>query len=135
MENPVPGREDHQNHGRVFVYCSPHDRVMGSKPLQSIGWKGVDYQLRESYESDDWIKPFEKYKGVLFQRQFMRSHSVGGAPDQGDGPETPRHPNDGRDFWIPPSPTTLGWINELTAVDKREKILRERTAGAKTALR
>jgi len=122
MENPVPGREDHHNHGRVFVYCSPHDRVMGSKPLQSIGWKGVDYQLRESHHSNDWIKPFEKYKGVLFQRQFMRSHSVGGVPDQSDGPETPRHPNDGREFWIPKSPTTLGWINELTAVDKREKL-------------
>ncbi|WP_080414863.1 T6SS effector phospholipase Tle3 domain-containing protein [Burkholderia ubonensis] len=31
--------------GSLFVYCSPHDRVMGSTPLKSIGWKGVDYWL------------------------------------------------------------------------------------------
>ncbi|WP_198432450.1 hypothetical protein [Burkholderia ubonensis] len=29
-EQPVPGQEDHRNRGRLFVYCSPHDRVMGS---------------------------------------------------------------------------------------------------------
>ncbi|CAM3051897.1 T6SS effector phospholipase Tle3 domain-containing protein [Burkholderia ubonensis] len=44
-EQPVPGQEDHRNHGRLFVYCSPHDRVMGFTPLKSIGWKGVDYWL------------------------------------------------------------------------------------------
>ncbi|WP_444546518.1 T6SS effector phospholipase Tle3 domain-containing protein [Burkholderia ubonensis] len=33
--------------GSLFVFCLPHDRVVGSTPLQSIGWKGVGYWLRD----------------------------------------------------------------------------------------
>ena len=120
-EQPVPGVEDHHNHGRLFVYCSPHDRVMGSTPLQSIGWKGVDYRLVDPDSPRERVNPFEKYKGVLFQRQFMRAHSVGSTPDA-DGPRTPRYPNDGRPLWIPPSPKVANLVDEMTAIGKDEKI-------------
>lgn len=129
-EQPVPGQEDHHNHGRLFVYCSPHDRVMGSTPLESIGWKGVDYRLPDPNSPQGKVEPFktEKYKGVLFQRQFMRSHSVGSTPDQGDGPGTPRYPNDRdadgnpRPLWIPPSPKVAGIVDEMASIGKDEKI-------------
>ncbi|HHA1908498.1 TPA: hypothetical protein ACOEP7_004383 [Enterobacter asburiae] len=34
----VPERD---NHGTTWIYCNPHDRVMGSAPLRSIGWQGL----------------------------------------------------------------------------------------------
>ena len=121
-ERPVPDHEDHHNHGRLFVYCSPHDRVMGSTPLASIGWKGVDYWLPDPNTPQGTVEPFKEYKGVLFQRQFMRAHSVGSMPDQGNRPETPRYPNDGRPLWIPPSPKVAGLVDEMTSIGKDEKI-------------
>jgi pimeloyl-ACP methyl ester carboxylesterase len=35
------GMPERDNHGRMYVYFNPHDRVMGSAPLQSIGWQGI----------------------------------------------------------------------------------------------
>lgn len=37
---PQPG-QDRDNRGRVFLYCNPHDQVIGVSPVQGIGWKGV----------------------------------------------------------------------------------------------
>ncbi|WP_230961848.1 DUF3274 domain-containing protein [Burkholderia anthina] len=115
MEDPVPGNEElsHHNHGRVFVYFSPHDRVMGASPLQTIGWKGIDDKLPDPTKPKSFAKvdPFEKYRGVLFQRQFMRSHEVGGAPN----PKTPRCPSEGSP-WNPPSPSILGPVKEHASI-------------------
>ena len=115
MEDPVPGNEQlsHHNHGRVFVYFSPHDRVMGASPLQTIGWKGIDDKLPDPTKPKSFAKvdPFEKYRGVLFQRQFMRSHEVGGAPN----PKTPRCPSEGSP-WNPPSPAILGPVKEHASI-------------------
>ena len=36
------GVKERNNHGRLYVYFNPHDRVMGASPLQSIGWQGID---------------------------------------------------------------------------------------------
>jgi len=117
-EEPVPGEEDHHNHGRVFVYCCPHDRVMGSVPLQSIGWKGVDYKLPHPTDPRTKLLPFVDYEGVLYQRQFMRSHSVGSTPDEKDGPQTPRYPKEG-EFWMPPQPDkSLGLFYALAVPSK-----------------
>ncbi|WP_241020731.1 DUF3274 domain-containing protein [Burkholderia sp. Ac-20344] len=117
MEDPVPGNEElsHHNHGRVFVYFSPHDRVMGASPLQTIGWKGVDDKLPDPAKPKSFAKvdPFEKYRGVLFQRQFMRSHEAGGTPN----PKTPRCPSDGAP-WNPPSPAILGPVKEHASISR-----------------
>jgi len=32
---------DRDNRGRVFLYCNPHDQVIGVSPVQGIGWRGV----------------------------------------------------------------------------------------------
>ncbi|WER49312.1 DUF3274 domain-containing protein [Cupriavidus sp. WKF15] len=37
--------KERDNHGRLYVYFSPHDRVMGLTSLQSIGWQGVNDTL------------------------------------------------------------------------------------------
>ncbi|MGV3347119.1 hypothetical protein ACGVWS_15840, partial [Enterobacteriaceae bacterium LUAb1] len=35
------GIAERDNHGTTWIYCNPHDRVMGSSPLRSIGWQGL----------------------------------------------------------------------------------------------
>jgi hypothetical protein len=120
-ETPDPGDKasSHDNRGRVFIYCSPHDRVMGSTPIESIGWKGVDKMLPDPDKPNPWerVDPFKKYKGVLFQRQFMRGHEVGGTPDT----NTPRCPSDGQP-WVPKSPKIMNVSNELASIDPKETI-------------
>jgi len=61
----VPERD---NHGRLYVYFTPHDRVMGTAPLQSIGWQGVNDKLLD--ELGDTVK----------QRMLARSMAVGDEP-------------------------------------------------------
>jgi pimeloyl-ACP methyl ester carboxylesterase len=119
MPNPGDKISSHDNRGRVFIYCSPHDRVMGSTPIESIGWKGVDKMLPDPDRPNPWemVDPFDRYKGVLFQRQFMRGHEVGGKPDA----NTPRCPSDGQP-WIPKSPKIMGFSNELASIDPKETL-------------
>jgi hypothetical protein len=64
-QGPVPERD---NHGRVYVYCNPHDRVMGSKALQSIGWQGVSSELVQAHGT------------VLKQRMLARNTPCGDTP-------------------------------------------------------
>ncbi|MEX3979747.1 hypothetical protein AB4Y45_12320 [Paraburkholderia sp. EG287A] len=61
----VPERD---NHGRMYVYFTPHDRVMGATPMQSIGWQGMDDKLLN--ELGDTVK----------QRMLARSMPVGDEP-------------------------------------------------------
>ncbi|CAM2180327.1 DUF3274 domain-containing protein [Burkholderia latens] len=62
------GVHERDNHGRLYVYFTPHDRVMGAVPLQSIGWQGTDDKLLA--ELGDTVK----------QRMLARSTPVGDAP-------------------------------------------------------
>ncbi|WP_199540469.1 T6SS effector phospholipase Tle3 domain-containing protein [Paraburkholderia kururiensis] len=62
------GVDERDNHGRLYVYFTPHDRVMGVVPLQSIGWQGVDDRLLA--ELGDTVK----------QRMLARGTPVGDAP-------------------------------------------------------
>jgi pimeloyl-ACP methyl ester carboxylesterase len=39
------GVHERDNHGRLYVYFTPHDRIMGATPLQSIGWQGLPDKL------------------------------------------------------------------------------------------
>ncbi|CAJ0696342.1 T6SS effector phospholipase Tle3 domain-containing protein [Ralstonia holmesii] len=61
------GVHERDNHGRLYVYFNPHDRVMGSEPLQSIGWQGVNDTLLA--ELGDTVK----------QRMLARGTPVGEA--------------------------------------------------------
>lgn len=73
---------ERDNHGRVYVYFNPHDRVMGSTALQSIGWQGVPRDI------------IEKHQDTLYQRVVARNTPIAAAA----GP-LPFAPQDGRGFW------------------------------------
>lgn len=85
----IPERD---NHGRLYIYCNPHDRVMGSSPLLSLGWQG----LPNSGEDQQPHKLITNYKGHLFQRMMARSTSCGSEPNA----KTAFWPlPDGKPFW------------------------------------
>ncbi|WP_086974096.1 T6SS effector phospholipase Tle3 domain-containing protein, partial [Caballeronia glebae] len=60
--------QERDNHGRFYVYFNPHDRVMGSAALASIGWQGVSDALID--ELGDTVK----------QRMLARGTPCGEAP-------------------------------------------------------
>lgn len=62
----APGERD--NTGRLYIYFNPHDRVMGSTALQSIGWQGVPDSL------------LNQFKGTLYQRMLARTTPCGAEP-------------------------------------------------------
>lgn len=62
------GVNERDNHGRLYVYFTPHDRVMGITTIQSIGWQGVDNKLLA--ELGDTVK----------QRMLARGTPVGDDP-------------------------------------------------------
>lgn len=89
VHNGVPERD---NHGRLYVYFNPHDRVMGTEPLQSIGWQGVSNELIA--ELGDTVK----------QRMLARGTPCGDEPGMtrfGTLPPIPNpEPNvNPTDFW------------------------------------
>lgn len=85
----IPERD---NHGRFYIYCNPHDRVMGSSPLLSLGWQG----LPNSRFGDHPHKLITAHEGHLFQRMMARATPVGSKPNT----KTPFSPlPDGKPFW------------------------------------
>lgn len=82
---------ERDNHGRTYIYFCPHDRVMGSLPLRSIGWQGLPND-----ENGNPHPLLTKHSGYLFQRMLARSTPCGIAPVM----QTPfaKLP-DGRAFW------------------------------------
>ena len=84
----IPERD---NHGRFYIYCNPHDRVMGSSPLLSLGWQGLPNTSKQEPH-----KLITAHKKHLFQRMMARATPCGTAPD----PKTPFWPlPDGKPFW------------------------------------
>lgn len=89
--------EDRKNwgrHGRVTVYCNPHDRVISALTVQGIGWRGLSAdELREIDPKGSPKAP----SGTLVQRVWADGHAVGMPP----GEEYTYGPTQG--FWNPPS--------------------------------
>ncbi|WP_336755054.1 T6SS effector phospholipase Tle3 domain-containing protein [Pantoea sp. USHLN298] len=72
----VPERD---NHGTTWIYCNPHDRVMGSAPLRSIGWQGLP-----NTEASRFNEPHPLFKSAgetLYVRMLGRNTPCGGEPD------------------------------------------------------
>lgn len=83
---------ERDNHGRFYIYCNPHDRVMGSSPLLSLGWQGLP-NIKGDQKPH---KLMSNHKGHLFQRMMARATSCGSEPN----PKTPFWPlPDGKPFW------------------------------------
>lgn len=84
MGNPCKGftaqrdRERHglngSTHGRVTLYCCPHDQVISASPVQGIGWRGMSAAEIEATRG----------AGVFTQRVFAQGFEVGRrfAPDK-----------------------------------------------------
>jgi len=85
---------ERDNHGRLYVYFSPHDRVMGLTTIQSIGWQGLPDAL------------IEELDGTVYQRMLARLTPCGDVPGKtrfGTLPDMKggRHynPDDPKEFW------------------------------------
>jgi len=68
--------KERDNHGRTYIYFCPHDRVMGSLPLRSIGWEGLPND-----KNGNPHPLLVKHKGSLFQRMLARATACGIAPN------------------------------------------------------
>ncbi|WP_250435318.1 hypothetical protein [Caballeronia sp. ATUFL_F2_KS9A] len=107
------GIKERDNHGRLYVYFNPHDRVMGSKALQSIGWRGVSDALID--ELGDTVK----------QRMLARGTSCGDAPATTNFGTLPPIPNPEPgvkpgDFWN--GNRTAAGVELWTVPGKNQKV-------------
>ncbi|MEG0869685.1 MAG: hypothetical protein RSD49_16485 [Hafnia sp.] len=87
----VPERD---NHGTTWIYCNPHDRVMGSAPLRSIGWQGLPNTEKSHFTESHPL--FKAAGDTLYVRMLGRNTPCGNAPD------TQTHFSnlgDGKPFW------------------------------------
>ncbi|MBB7834664.1 hypothetical protein HEL71_004265 [Escherichia coli] len=92
--NGLPERD---NHGTTWIYCNPHDRVMGSSPLRSIGWQG----LPDTKDGTPHTL-FKQAGDTLYVRILGRNTPCGGTPTA----QTHfSNLGDGKPFWD--STTTL----------------------------
>lgn len=99
------GLPERDNHGTTWIYCNPHDRVMGSAPLRSIGWQGLPNTKKSGYSESHAL--FRLAGDTLNVRMLGRNTPCGKAPDI----QTHfSNLGDGRPFWD--STTTL--LQEMT---------------------
>ncbi len=88
------GIPERDNHGTTWIYCNPHDRVMGASPLRSIGWQGLPNTPESNYTAPHPL--FREAGGTLYVRMLARGTPCGGPPDsQTHFSELP----DGEPFW------------------------------------
>jgi len=86
------------NHGRVFLYCCPHDQVVSALTVQGIGWLGVSTKQMEKLKNPKnffqrvWAQGFEVGNPTNTKYDYWANHyrriKVGS-----------------NDFWNPPSPS------------------------------
>lgn len=132
QDRALHGFKGERTHGRVTLYCNPHDQVISASPIQGIGWRGV---------SADEIKMIDAVGNVFSQRVFASRYLVGQEPGKGKastynywtdrwnaGKSEVKNGKLGKehkqDFWYPPSPAAKysikqGWEsagNPLTKV-------------------
>jgi len=91
---------DRDNRGKVFLYCNPHDQVIGASPIQGMGWRGLT--------ADD-LKHIDPSGQHFYQRVWAQGITIGGERTRyhywQDHWLTKR--NDGKypdEWWHPPSP-------------------------------
>ncbi|CAM7349719.1 DUF3274 domain-containing protein [Enterobacter hormaechei] len=83
--------QERDNHGSTYIYFCPHDRVMGSLPLRSIGWQGLPND-----KNGNPHPLIVKFKNNLYQRMLARNTPCGSYPDK----QTPFGTlPDGKPFW------------------------------------
>ncbi|BEP56972.1 hypothetical protein GmRootV118_42160 [Variovorax sp. V118] len=98
----VPG-EDRDNRGRVFLYCNPHDQVIGVTPVQGMGWQGVSKAQRDALDTHKrfhvrvWAQP----KADAARDRAGSGFQVGSADWKQYNYLEDNH---SKRFWNPPAP-------------------------------
>ena len=88
------GVSERDNHGTTWIYCNPHDRVMGSSPLRSIGWQGLP-----NTEASHFTAPHPLFASA---GDTLNVRMLGRNTPCGDGPNMQVHFSDlgdGNAFW------------------------------------
>ncbi|MBA5688716.1 T6SS effector phospholipase Tle3 domain-containing protein [Rugamonas apoptosis] len=82
-------------HGRVTLYCNPHDQVISSLAVQGIGWRGMsDAEIKDANGA-----------GIFSQRVFAQGFQVGVQGTYHYWDNHYKHPKPGtQGFWVPESP-------------------------------
>ena len=100
---PYVRGQDRDNRGRVFLYCSPHDQVIGVSPVQGMGWQGVSKAQRDALDVN---KRF--HVRVWAQAKPRGSKDRSGTGFQVGSAEWKQYnyleDNHSRRFWNPPAP-------------------------------
>ncbi|MCA7980040.1 hypothetical protein LGM57_27330 [Burkholderia cepacia] len=105
-------------HGRVTLYCCPHDQVISAVTVQGIGWRGLG-RVKDENKGDGPSKELIDVgaDGVLTQRVFATHWEVGKVGDYGYWINDWRHGKTGTTpgFWFPPSPPAkFGLVRALS---------------------
>nr|WKF61386.1 hypothetical protein HUO10_005917 [Paraburkholderia busanensis] len=88
-------------HGRVTLYCCPHDQVISAVTVQGIGWRGLGYIKGKPTQELDDIRA----SGVLTQRVFASGFPVGQYAEYHYWENDWRYKKGKTSgFWFPPSP-------------------------------
>ncbi|MBB5020135.1 pimeloyl-ACP methyl ester carboxylesterase [Chitinivorax tropicus] len=104
-------------HGRVTLYCNPHDQVISASPVQGIGWRGVSEaelaRLNRPGAADPHNPALAAGSAAYFsQRVFACGYLVGQAAggkydywrDRWNAQPSSNGKPDYQGFWVPPSP-------------------------------
>ena len=95
-------------HGRVTLYCCPHDQVISATNVQGIGWLGMS---REQISATNGA-------GVFTQRVFAQGYEVGQEPGKFYDYWNDRWNKGHGEFWHPPSPAARYSIKQGMASDR-----------------
>ena len=89
-------------HGRVTLYCCPHDQVISAANVQGIGWMGLSQAEIDATEGH----------GVFSQRVFAQGFEVGRDPGYAYRYWDDRWNKSGHAFWSPQSPSAIYSIKQ-----------------------
>lgn len=95
---PVPGI-DRDNRGKVFLYCNPHDQLIGITPIQGIGWKGLSSKDIKQVDGE----------GKFYQRVWAQPGGNQSRPFAVGSPDWSSYRyiadnHDPKQFWCPKPP-------------------------------
>lgn len=99
-EQDLERRIDRDNCGKVFLYCNPHDQVIGASPIQGIGWRGLSRE--ELADIDDsgrhfflrvWAEGVKVGCPTVTKYHYWDDHWL-----------TRRDGKPPQEWWFPPSP-------------------------------
>ena len=117
---PEPGK-DRDNRGKVFLYCNPHDQLIGVTPIQGIGWKGLRDEDIDAVKGDGKI-----YQRVWAQAGGNQSPPFAVGCEAWQRYHYIKHNHDPNKFWNP-DPPNMRYVlslnhNQIGRASCRERV-------------